>query len=39
MIRISIDVQKSNKCNGEWSLYVTSPYNQNVVDMAGKMQY
>lgn len=30
---ISIDIQKSNKCNGEWSLYVTSPYNQNVVDI------
>ena len=30
---ISIDIQKSNKCNGEWSLYVTSPYNQSVVDI------
>lgn len=29
---IRIDIQKSNNCNGDWSLYVTSPYNQMVVD-------
>lgn len=29
---IHIDIQKSNNCNGDWSLYVTSPYNQMVVD-------
>lgn len=30
---IKIDIQKSNRCNGDWSLYVTSPYNQSVVDV------
>lgn len=30
---ININIDKSNNCNGEWSLYVTSPYNQKVVDV------
>lgn len=29
---ISINIEKSKQCNGEWSLYVATPYNQTVVD-------
>lgn len=29
---IRVNVAKSNKCNGEWSLYVTFPYVQKIVD-------
>lgn len=29
---IDIRVDKARKCNGEWSLYVTFPYNDKVVD-------
>lgn len=29
---ITIDIQKAKKCNGEWSLYVSFPYNNLIVD-------
>jgi hypothetical protein len=30
---INIEVKKSNKCNGEYSLYITFPYDQNIVNI------
>lgn len=30
---ININIQKSNKCNGEWSLYLTFPYDEKVVNV------
>lgn len=29
---ITINVAKSNKCNGNWSCYITFPYDQKIVD-------
>lgn len=29
---IHIDVDKSNKCNGEYSLYISFPYDKDIVD-------
>ena len=29
---ININIAESKKCNGEWSLYVTFPYDQKIVD-------
>ena len=30
---INIQVDKSEKCNGNYSLYITFPYNQNIVEI------
>ena len=30
---ITIKVDKSKKCNGEYSLYISFPYNQNIVNI------
>ena len=30
---ININIAKSNKCNGDWSLYVTFPYEDKIVDV------
>lgn len=30
---INIKIDKSNKCNGEYSLYITFPYDVNVVNI------
>lgn len=30
---INVNIQKSNKCNGEWSLYLTFPYDEKVVNV------
>lgn len=30
---INIKIDKSNKCNGEYSLYITFPYDANVVNI------
>ena len=30
---ININIAKSNKCNGDWSLYVTFPYEQKIIDV------
>ena len=30
---INIKIDKSNKCNGEYSLYISFPYNQNIVNI------
>ena len=30
---INIKIDKSNKCNGQYSLYVSFPYNQNIVNI------
>lgn len=30
---IKIEVKKSNKCNGDYSLYITFPYDQNIVNI------
>ena len=30
---ITIKIDKSNKCNGEYSLYVSFPYDANIVDI------
>ena len=30
---INIKIDKSNKCNGEYSLYITFPYDTNVVNI------
>ena len=30
---IQVNIAKSNKCNGEWSLYVTFPYSQTIVEI------
>lgn len=30
---VNILVDKSNKCNGEYSLYLTFPYNQEIVNI------
>ena len=30
---INVNIQKSNKVNGEWSLYVTFPYNDKIVNV------
>lgn len=30
---ININIDKSNKCNGDWSLYVTFPYDEKIVDV------
>jgi hypothetical protein len=30
---INIEVKKSNKCNGDYSLYITFPYDQNIVNI------
>ena len=30
---INIKVDKSNKCNGEYSLYISFPYDKNIVDI------
>lgn len=30
---INVNIQKSNRCNGEWSLYLTFPYDEKVVNV------
>lgn len=30
---INIEVKKSDKCNGEYSLFISFPYDQNVVNI------
>ena len=30
---ITIELDKSNNCNGEYSLYLKFPYNQNIVNI------
>ena len=29
---ININIAEATKCNGDWSLYVTFPYDQKIVD-------
>ena len=30
---INIEIKKSNKCNGEYSLFISFPYDQNIVNI------
>lgn len=30
---ITIDIDKANKCNGEYSLYISFPYNQDIINI------
>ena len=36
---IKVNIRKANKCNDEWSIFLSFPYNQEILDVVRSFPY